>query len=84
MKGSLEGDTVLTLYKVTLNQLIFLLLLVKGKRKADSTEKSVTKKAKLVNDGMSDAMTALSCDVLSVDTSLLRYFRLLCLCWKPE
>lgn len=58
MKGSLVADTVLTLYKVTLNQLIFLLLLVKGKRKADSTEKSVTKKAKLVNDGMSEAMTA--------------------------
>lgn len=58
MKGSLEADTVLTLCKVTQYQLIFLSPLVKGKRKADSKEKSLTKKAKLVDDGMSDAMTA--------------------------
>lgn len=31
---------------------------MKGKRKADSTEESLTKKAKLVNDGMSNLMTA--------------------------
>lgn len=40
------------------NSLFFPSPPVKGKRKANSTDKSLTKKAKLVNDGMNNPVTA--------------------------
>lgn len=58
MEGIFEADSVLTLYKVALHQLTFLSPLVKGKRKADSTEESQPKKAKCVDEGVSSTMTA--------------------------
>lgn len=80
------AHNVLTLSKVMLSQLMFLSSLVKGKRKADAAEESVTKKAKLVNGGMSNTESAkwqnrVRCLVL---TSLVYDCRILCLCWKPE
>lgn len=73
-EGSVEAHAVLTFYMATLYQLLFSLSpAVKGKRKADLTEESRTKKAKLVNDGMSNRVTAKFLHLVTcrVETSLL-------------